>query len=109
MREYGKGIALPLVVKMSTMRWEATMDKQTLAKLVWGLFLFCCCMAFWSNCKALADGEVTRSRGGGGKSRIIRREDEPESFQRYMIGMFILNGAFFVFVVVWGLGLFIWS
>jgi len=63
------------------------MDKHTQAELVWGLFLLFCFLAFGSNCKAWANGEVIRGRSF--KSWKIRRDKNPQSFQRYMIGMFI--------------------
>jgi len=63
------------------------MDKHTQAELVWGFFLFFCFLAFWSNCKAWATGEVICGRSF--TSRKITREENPQSFQRYMIGMFI--------------------
>ena len=82
------------------------MDKHTQAKLLWGLFLFFCFLAFGSNCKAWAKGEVNRGRGF--KSWKIRRDEKPQSFQRYMIGMFIINAFFFVAILIWGIALFFW-
>ena len=84
------------------------MDKHTQAEFVWGLFLFFWLLAFWSNCKSWADGEVKRSSPNSFKFRTIRREENPESFQRYMTGMFIIIGFFFLVIIIWGIALFFW-
>jgi len=84
------------------------MDKYTQAKLLWGLFLLFCFLAFGSNCKAWAKGEVIRSRGIASKSWKIRRDENPQAFQRYMVGMFIMNAVFFLGIVIWGVALFLW-
>jgi hypothetical protein len=86
------------------------MDKHTQGKLVWGLFLFVCFVAFWSNCKAWAAGEIIRTYTSGPfKRRKIRRDENPQLFQRYLFANFIINAFFFLVVVIWGIGLFFWS
>ena len=81
------------------------MDKHTQSQLVWGFFVLACFLACWANCKAWINGEVTRSSRGF-RSWTIKRDENPESFRRYMFGMFIINGIFFLVVVVWGIALF---
>ena len=82
-------------------------DKHTQAKLVWGMFLFFSFLAFWSNCNAWANGEVSRGRTRR-TSLKMRRDENPQAFQRYMICMFIMNAFFFLGIVIWGFALFFW-
>jgi hypothetical protein len=63
----------------------------------------CCFLAFVANCKAWVDGEVWRSRTGSFTFRRMRRDDNPVKFNSFMIGMFVLNGFFFVAIVLWGI------
>ena len=84
------------------------MDKHTQAKLVWGLLLFFNLLGLWSIGKGWADGEFSRSRWGV-QSRKIRREDDPSGFQRYLIGVLLINAFFLVALVIGGWALFVWS
>jgi hypothetical protein len=84
------------------------MDKHIQAKLVWGLFVIFYLLGSWSLGKSWADGEFTRSSRSGFKSWKIRREDNPSGFQRYLIGMLVINGFFLVALIVWGWALFFW-
>ena len=84
------------------------MDKHTQAKLLWGLFLICYLLGSWSLGKSWANGEFTRSSRSGLKSWKIRREDNPSGFQRYLIGMFLINAVFLVGLIIWGWAVFLW-
>jgi len=84
------------------------MDKHTEAILVWAFFVLACVLAFCANCRAWINGEVRRSSPNSFRFRIIRREENPESFKRYMLGMVIINAFFFLAVVIWGVELFFW-
>jgi len=84
------------------------MDKVIVAKLVWGLMLIACGLGFWSINKAVTSGEIKRSSRSGITSRTIRRDQDPESFQRYVLGVAIINVFFFLAVVIWGIALFFW-
>jgi len=85
------------------------MDKHTVGKLVWCGLMVCCILAFYSNCKALADGEISYSRTGSFQSKMIRRQDNPARFKAFMIGSFFLNAVFFIFLILFGIVAFFWS
>ena len=85
------------------------MDKHTSAALIWGLFVVCFLLSCWSLCKAWATGEINRSNRSSFKYWTIRRDEDPSGFQRYFIGLLLINAFFLAFLIIWGVALFIWS
>lgn len=84
------------------------MDKHTISTIVWALFLIAFGLSCWSLVKAHTRGVVTRSSPGSFKYRRISRDQDPSGFQRYMIGLVIINIVFVIVLLVWGSALFFW-
>ena len=84
------------------------MDKHTQAELWWGFFLLCYLLGCCSLGRSWVNGEFTRSSRSGFKSWKIRRDDDPSGFQRYLIGMVVINAVFSIFLVILGVAIFLW-
>jgi F0F1-type ATP synthase membrane subunit c/vacuolar-type H+-ATPase subunit K len=82
------------------------MDKATMAKLFWGLMLIGSCLGLWSIAKAVVNGEISNASRSSSTRRTIRRDQNPQLFFLYVIGFSIVNVAFFLGVVIWGIVLF---
>jgi hypothetical protein len=81
-------------------------DKHILQIIVWLFLAACWVMALRSLFLAWGSGEFTYSRTGSFTSRKITRDDNPGGFQLYMIGMIVLNAAFFIVLLILGLVIF---
>ncbi len=83
-------------------------DKHTQAELTWGFFVICFLLSCGSLCKAWATGEINRSSRSSFKYWTIKREDNPSGFQRYFIGLLLINAFFLIFLIIGGVAVFFW-
>jgi hypothetical protein len=82
-------------------------DKHFLSIVVWLIFIACFGLSCRSLANAWVDGEIKRGRAFSANYRVIRRENEPESFKRYLLGVMIINICFALMLVIWGIALFL--